>query len=191
MMARCHPNRKKPRVAKRALLMVGEGPTEKAFLTHLKALYETRDSGFSIKIENAHGGSPECIIDRARKLSQMRAYDAILLVMDTDRPWPGARQRGQGFGRSKVYFIGTRPCIEGLLLNILGHAAFDPAQRTPTDCRRALRDYGLTDDAKTDVSAYRTIFPRELLDGKRRTIPALEAVFAFMTQGKVDSKATD
>lgn len=185
MMARCHPNRRKPRAAKRALLVVGEGPTEKAFLANLKALYETRDSGFSIKVENAHGGSPECIIDRARKLGQMRAYDAILIVMDTDRPWPGVRQRSNGFGRSKVFFVGARPCIEGLLLSILCHKAFDPAQRSPDDCRRALRDHGLSDNAKTDVRAHARLFTRELLEGRRETVQALGDIVSFLTEGSI------
>lgn len=189
MMARCHPNRRKPRSARKALLVVGEGPTEKAFLTHLKALYETRDSGFSIKIENAHGGSPECIVDRARKLEQMRAYDAILIVMDTDRPWPGARQRAKGFGRSEVFFVGTRPCVEGLLLSILGHAAFEPAQRSPDDCRRVLREYGLSDDTKTDVGAHARLFTRELLESSRGTVPALGDIVSFLTTGSIQAEA--
>jgi|GEM_PF-803433 len=185
MMAKCHPNRRKPRAARQALLVVGEGPTEKAFLTHLKALYDTRDSGFSIKVENAHGGSPECIIDRARKLGQMRAYDAILIVMDTDRPWPVARQRAKGFGRSKVFFVGTRPCIEGLLLSILGHTAFDPAQRSPEDCRRALRDHGLSDDTKTDTRTHARVFTRDILEGKRETLQALGDIVSFLTAGSI------
>ena len=149
---------------------MGEGPTEKAFLNYLK-------------VENAHGGSPECIIDRARKLGQTRAYDSILIVMDTDRPWPGARQRGKGFGRSKVFFVGTCPCIEGLLLSILGHTGFNPARRSSEDCRRALRDYDFPDDTRTDWRTYERLFPRERVDAKRRTVPALDAIISFLTVG--------
>jgi len=41
-----------------SLIVVGEGPHDKAFINHMKDLYDNRTSGQKVKVESADGGSP-------------------------------------------------------------------------------------------------------------------------------------
>ena len=105
------------RLVLQTILIVGEGARDEAFLKHLKSLYVGRDSGVSIKIINAQGGSPyDIVIFTARQIQNV-SYDRAIVVMDTDVPW--LQKTANKAKKHKIKLIGVEPCIEGLMLTIL------------------------------------------------------------------------
>ena len=79
--------RAKPtRSSKTTVLVVGEGPTEKAFLQFIKELYIMRDADIVVKVECGSGGAPCSVVQRAIRLRGSRAYDKCFVLFDADRP---------------------------------------------------------------------------------------------------------
>jgi len=81
-------SRKKKRRLNHARLIVGEGLGEKKFLSYLKELYLSRDAGLSVKIKQAQGGDPSCILTYAIRQAKAADFDSVMVWMDTDVPWP-------------------------------------------------------------------------------------------------------
>lgn len=177
-MSRTNPNKRKPCSAKRTALLVGEGATEFAFLVHAKRCFVTRETSLSVKVENAHGGSPETVIRTARMLLMQRDYDTCLVLMDTDRPWPV--KRPQKIGRTRISYVAATPCLEGLLLTILEHQGIVPASTTTDQCKRVFHDNYIPENKCTDPRAYEKHFPRELLDTRRRDCPVLHTILKHL-----------
>lgn len=124
----------KKRKANRTILIMGEGATEKAFLKHLKNLYGQRGSGLAITIRSATGGSPEAIVRYTENIIKNHAYDRVAILMDTDVEWSKeARERAKKWN---ITLIGATPCIEGLLLRILGHTPPHRSEECKQVCAR-------------------------------------------------------
>lgn len=71
-------------VKRSTLLIVGEGAHEKAFLDHMKLLYDTRTNGQKLKIDAADGGSPLSILKWAKRRYQHVDYNKKYLLLDSD-----------------------------------------------------------------------------------------------------------
>lgn len=100
----------------KTLLLVGEGYAEKAFLSHLKSLFS--NGSFKITIVTAGGKGPEHVITHAISCKKCDGYDFVIVLLDTDIPWPKAHiQKAMALG---VNLIGSDPCLEGLLLEVIG-----------------------------------------------------------------------
>ncbi|MBN2755062.1 MAG: RloB domain-containing protein [Candidatus Goldbacteria bacterium] len=158
------------RTVKTTVLLVGEGNTEYAFLSYLKGLYIDRGSLKSVKIENAHGGSPDCIIHRTIKLNPAD-YDFSYVVLDPDRPFEeeGTELKVR---KKKLQLIMPKPCIEALFLRILNQANIPPS--TP-ECKRLFRNF-LLDDEKTDKTKYQKIFSKEMVEERSNTLDELKQI---------------
>jgi len=158
---------------KKTVLLVGEGPCEWAFLKHLVGLFQTRSGAFAAHVENAHGGSPEIVLHSTKKLLRQREYDACVILMDTDRPWPSSLPKS--IGKTRMVYAKAAPCLEGLLLQIVGHGGY--SMHTPTDaCKRLAYDTYVVEKHRTEPSAYARSFTQELLLKRRGTCPALDAI---------------
>lgn len=159
---------------KRTVLLVGEGPMEWAFLRHVVQLFTDRSGPVAARTENAHGGSPETVIQTARKLLRQRAFVVCMILMDTDRPWPVSR--ASRIGGTRVEYLAATPCLEGLLLRILGHPGITTSS-TVVECKRALYDGKYVDwDHRTEAQAYAKSFPKELLVSRRGAVAPLDAL---------------
>ncbi len=158
------PTRKR-RTVSHTVLLVGEGATEKAFLRYIKSLYISRGCGVGVTIRNAHGKGPDHVVDYAIGQCRNAAYDRVIVLLDTDLVMSAAARRRAG--TKKVQIIGTVPCIEGLLLAILGEHV--PAMSA--ECKR--RCGGVLPERLTSPEDYREHFPRDLLDGRRDVVTEL------------------
>ena len=147
------------------VLLVGEGTTEQAFLRYIKSLYISRGCGVGVTIRNAHGKGPDHVVDYAIRQCRNAAYDRVVVLLDTDLEMSAAvRRRAR---TRKVQIIGSTPCIEGLLLMILGEHV--PA--TSAECKQR---YGGALPARLMLPEdYLECFPRRLLDGRRDDVPEL------------------
>lgn len=177
-MSRSNPAKPKPRRCRKTVLLVGEGRTEQAFLNYLKSLFLERDAGINVKVEQAGGGSPDNVIDFARKRVQSAAYDQCLVLFDADiavtRPTPAR------IGKTKMHYVRSMPCIEGLFLQILEHSGSSPGTATSIVCKKIFHDKYLNEKDKLDSARYGRIMPKGLLIERRKCHVELETVLKLL-----------
>lgn len=162
---------------KTTILIVGEGPTEKAFLQYLKELYISRDAPFSIKIESGCGGSPNSVIQKAIRLRGSRAYDKCFVLVDTDKPLtPDLKLQKRMHQKPRIEILGATPCIEGLFLAILQHPRFSPSKTASDSCKYEFEKNYIAPDKKPDKRSYADRFSRTILEERRKQIPELDAI---------------
>lgn len=163
------------RKTNQTVLIVGEGSIDEAFLKHLKSLYITRHCGVSVRVINAHGGSPESIVDFTIRQKNSASFDRVIVVMDTDVEWPQATINKAR--KHKIKLIGTNPCIEGLML-----AALDkPVPNSNSDCKNRVQ--GIIKNDLTDQRSYQEFFTKESIDAKSETVQSLnEIISSFQLQ---------
>ena len=116
----------------KTLLLVGEGETEVAFLTHLKALCAPRWCGLYVKVICARGKGARNVVNVAIRQSWQAAYDSIAALLDTDTDWSDQVQRQAA--DHHICLLLSRPCIEAMLLRALGH----PARGRTRDLKKRL-----------------------------------------------------
>ncbi|KKA43467.1 RloB domain-containing protein [Salinivibrio sp. KP-1] len=167
--------RKSRRVSVTSLLIVGEGVHDRAFLNHMKGLYDDRHNGQTIKVESSDGGSPGNIIRAACKQKEA-AYDRRFVLMDgdveiTEKDWSSAKKHG-------IEIIISNPvCLEGMLLSVLGErAGVDGSQ-----CKAKLKPY--LGGPPTNKASYEKSFPKPVLDETdKEEIVKLRALMSNSTQ---------
>lgn len=144
------------RVVKRTLLVVGEGEAEKAFLQHMKSLFGVGDPKVAIK--SAGGKGPKNVITEAMSTKDASGYDSAAALLDTDLAWPNALvKKAQG---KKIQLIGSSPCLEGLLLDVLGIKR--PTPNTSVECKKKFHQ--ILKGKETEKDSYVELFPKEVLN---------------------------
>ena len=163
---------RKGRAARHTILLVGEGKTDWAFLKHVKSLYISRGCDVSAKVLNARGKGPDRVVDYAIRQRQNAAYDRVVTLFDTDLEISAAsRRRAKS---KKIQIIGTTPCLEGLLLKILGEYVPD----TSAMCKSQL---GVTLPARlTAPEDYQEKFPKQFLDERRDVVPEFGRLLDYL-----------
>ena len=160
------------RTVLQTVLIVGEGDTEKAFLDHLKRLYVTRGCGVSVTVRNAHGKGPGNVIDATMRHAKNGDFDIVAVLMDTDLPWTDEIRNLAC--EHRICMVGATPCVDGLLLQILG-------ERVPEQSKRCKDAFHARLGRKPFVrEAYEPDFSKPLLNKKSATIPALGKLLALM-----------
>ncbi len=169
------------RRTKTAILIVGEGPTEKAFLQYLQEIYISREDDVAVKIECGSGGSPRCVIEKTIRLRDNRAYDKCAVVLDAHIPLKLDRELKQLMKkRPSVEIILINPCIEGFFLTILQHPNFSRSRASVQQCKHEFEANYLSDNEKTDKRSYGRIFSLAMLNSYRRNIKELNAILKVM-----------
>lgn len=156
---------RKDRKAAQTLLLIGEGHCEVAFLNYLRSLYAPRGCGLAVTVYNAHGKGPENVLQTVLDRSRNKAYDQRAALLDTDLAWPAAMLKQAK--RERIVLVGSQPCLEGLLLNILGY----PVPDNSSDCKK--RFHALLTSNPTESVSYSSLFTVELLDRQAATIETL------------------
>ncbi len=178
-MSRSNPYKLKPARPLVTVILIGEGDTEGAFLCHLKTLYDTRRSGVQVKVDWTYGGSPSDIIREAVKLKQGIAYDRAALLLDTDLKWSAEDQRAAE--EAGIILVGSKPCIEGMLLKIL-----DPTKQwennSTKECKKHFHEGCLNADHKLDPAKYTKVFPKAVIEAARTQVKELGALIKLMTE---------
>jgi len=118
-----------------------------------------------VTIRNAHGKGPDHVVDYAIRQCRNAAYDRVVVLLDTDLEMSAVvRRRAR---TKKVKIIGSTPCIEGLLLKILGEHV--PA--TSAECKE--RCGGALPARLMLPEGYLKCFPKRLLEGRRAEVAEL------------------
>ena len=140
------------------LLIVGEGAHEKAFLQHMKSIYDGENNQ-AVKVDAVSGGSPiEMIDDTLRKYNHAE-YDRKVILLDAD-----VTIRQQDRDKAKKYkielIVSSPVCLEGMLLEVLGYRV--PEFSSATECKRRLQP--LLSGEPTKSMSYAKCFTKTLLD---------------------------
>ena len=144
-------------IKKTTLIIVAEGAHDKAFLDHMKSVYDHRDSGQKVTINSADGGSPHDVIKTAIKKTSHAAYDQKYIFMDSD---VAIKQQDLSLAKKNniIVLLSEPLCLEGMLLDILG-------QRIPETselCKRSLHPQ--LAGQPTEAKSYTVLFPQSILD---------------------------
>ncbi|MBU1620503.1 MAG: hypothetical protein KJ556_06710 [Gammaproteobacteria bacterium] len=145
------------------LLIVGEGQQDKAFIKHMKSLYDDRNNGQHLTIHSADGGSPNDIIKATQRKYLHADYDRSFILMDSDIP---VRQQDWDLARkSGIELILSTPlCLEGMLLDVLNQKV--PANFTSTQCKATLRPY--LSGEPVFPGSYNPTFDKAVLDASTK-----------------------
>lgn len=141
---------------RRTVLVVVEGDTEFAFCRYLKAI-GSQGRNLQITIKNAHGGSPDKIVEFARRQARQSTYDQIAIVFDADKPLTAKGARTAHALRARLFCFS--PCVEGFFLRLLRQ----PVPTATEACKRAFHACSLNESQKLDHDAYARILPQARL----------------------------
>lgn len=162
------------RKAKETLLFVGEGFCERAFLFHVNGLYSK--GVIKTKIITAKGKGPEHVISHAIACKKMDNYDRVAVLIDLDLICaPAVLKAAKAKG---IRVIGSMPCLEGFLLDVLG-VAKDP---TNEGCKRIFKPLLANDP--TDRDSYAGLFKKSVLDKARKLHTNLDEIIRVF-EGKL------
>lgn len=162
------------RQTKETLLFVGEGYCERAFLFHVNGLYSK--GVIKTKIVTAKGKGPENVINHAISCKRMDGYDRVAVLVDLDLVCaPSVLKEAKLKG---IRIIGSMPCLEGFLLDILGVAKVD----TNEGCKKIFKPILKGDP--TDRDSYSECFKKVTLDKARKLHPNLDEIIKIF-EGKL------
>jgi len=161
-----------------AHLLYGEGPSEVAFLTHLKCAFHARASGFRVRVDGDEGGDPANVLARALKLPASDSYDARVILIDTDRPWCPTEVIARA-AAADIRLLHSAPCLEGLLLRILNL----PVPASTRECKRSIYSNHLPEAKLLDPRTYQPLLPPDRLAEAAERIPTLAALIRFLQTG--------
>lgn len=145
--------RQTKRTVNETLLLVGEGHAEKAFLSHLKSIFS--NGIFRVTIVTAGGKGPEHVINYALACKRYDGYDYVVVLLDTDLVWP--RKVIEAALTSGLCLVGSEPCLEGLLLELIGVKKAE----TNHECKVLL--HPMLSGICTDRDSYCAIFTEDVL----------------------------
>lgn len=168
----------KIRAVKETLLIVGEGEADIAFVRHVKHMYA--DSlGRAVQEHNAKGKGGKNVLETAlRRANNNRAYDKVVLLLDTDTDWDDAsraKARRSRIGtRGRLDVIESDPCLEAWLLKTLGIA-------TEGDTRHMKREFKLRTGCEAHELDWMTrLLTRDVLDQGRERVSQLAELMNHM-----------
>ena len=157
------------RSVRRTVLICGEGKSEEAMFLHLRALYTSgRENPPKITPKRAGGKGGTNVIATLIGQAACGRYDRLVACLDMDVP-PDVETRREA-KRKKVACIELLPCLEGFLLEILGH----PVPEDSAGCKHRLRQVDQREPYQPGF--FSDNFPRNVLDARRAEVPALDAL---------------
>ncbi|MGY8905312.1 MAG: hypothetical protein ACKVIH_12260 [Burkholderiales bacterium] len=163
-------------IAKRTVLVVGEGYAELAFLRHLKSLYVQRASGVAVTIKNAYGKGAQHVVDVAIRQSRNAQFDVVAALLDADTDW---HEKTQALARKhKVQVVAAEPCLEALLLGLHGAAV---AGKTTAQLKLAFgQRFGAP---ASESSIYAPHFQHALIEQRKQNSAPLAKLINLMCPG--------
>ena len=175
-MSRTNPCKLKRRQANRTLLIFGEGLGEEMFLKHLKGLY-SQDCNVAITIRKGKGGDAKNIVIDASKISG--AFDRKVVILDNDKPLAEMQSARQEAKNKRIELIENTPCLEFLLLSILGQHP----KNNSADCKSGFESKYINKQKRCELGEYQKLFSKSVLENKRKILVILDKIIIIM-EGK-------
>ena len=159
------------------MLFIGEGKAEKAFLLHLKSLYSV--SNLKISVKSAGGKGPSNVIGDAISNFKHLGCDKASALLDTDIEWPQGKVREAN--KLHIELIGSTPCLEGFLLEILDLKKPNPC--TSKACKKLLHPQ--LNGKETEKESYKALFTKVTLDEARNRVTNLDVIIKLLCNVKI------
>ena len=141
-------------------MIVCEGKTDLGFLKHLRRTYcSGRDDAPEMDFKQSYGKGGNQVVDVLLRVVKYKAYDVRVALTEADAPPTQASLKD--LVRNKGRHVVVSPCIEGLLLGILGH----PVPPLSSECKDRLAAIEARD--LSDPITYERHWPRGRLDVAR------------------------
>ena len=177
-MSRTNPYKRKIRYAKKTAFFYCEGRSEKALLKHIKSIYN-RNSGVAVTIDQNGGGDPDDIAGAAIKIASNRSDDYSCVMFDNDKMLkPTVREDAKS---KDILLIKNNPCLEAFLMSILEGKSF--SLESSGWCKREFEKKYIDKSKRSDKRSCEKIFPKKLLNKKRKEIEVLDKIISIM-EGK-------
>jgi len=163
-MSRSNPYKRK-RIAKRTVLICGEGDDEEYLLLHLRQLY-SRNTGICVKIKNAHGGSPLYTVQFAVKL--LGDFSQKIVLVDSDRSLKEIKEAKQLAIRNNILYLECKPCIEAEILCFINENEY--SIKSTMECKKELKKIMQNKKIKTFVNFLEKKLSRKVMDKKQKKV---------------------
>lgn len=156
--------------------MYGEGFCEEVFLKYLRRSY-SYNSGMAVTIRNGKGGGAIEVIVSASK--EPGDFGRRVVVLDNDRSireMSSARLEAKSKG---IELLENTPCLEALFLTILReNVSFSNKQSDW--CKSEFESNYLDKRKRTEIEEYQKIFPKDILERRRKDISILNQLILIM-----------
>ena len=171
-------NYKHKRLEKTTVFACAEGETEEAFLKYLFFLY-CRNNNVRIKVQTIKR------IDKIIRCKKSGAYVYTFYLRDNDvQLSQESREKAKG---NKIKIIEIQQCIEKLFLLML-NSKFKHKSKTTVSVsdlyKKEFEKKYLNEKEKLCWENYKKIFPKILLEKRRKKIPILDEIISIMTSTK-------
>ena len=178
-MSRTNPYKKKRRSANRTLLVYGEGFCEEVFLKYLRGTY-SYNSGIAVTIRNGKGGGAIEVVVSASK--EPGDFGRRVVVLDNDKSVQEmSKVRFEAKSRN-IELLENTPFLEALLLAIL-RKGVSFSKKPPAWCKSEFESNYLDRHKRTEIEEYQKVFPKDMLEKRRKDIPVLNQLILIM-EGK-------
>lgn len=165
--------RKRIKKQKPIQIIVGEGFAEKAFILYVRSIYS--NGNVSVKVKSAGGKGPKNVImDAIGEFNSARGDIRVAALLDTDLEWPKTETK-KAVSKG-IVLLGSTPCLEGLLLDILEIAHPIP----PSAKNYKKKAHGYLTGPETDKDSYCKHFGKEVLEKARLKIKELDTLILLM-----------
>lgn len=161
-----------PKHVRKTVLLCCEGKADQAFIAYLRATYTAgRPGAPHVKPKQAGGKGSNNVIDTLLGEAKCSQPDKLVALLDGDTPPSTAKRREAE--RKTVESIVLMPCLEGLLLNILGL----PVPGSSQECKDRLKQ--IDSRELFESGFYAKNFPKNLLDQARSRVAELDALLVL------------
>lgn len=164
-MSRSNPAKRKPRTTRHTTLIVVEGESEAVLIRHLRHHFG-HDTGSRITVKFSSGNGDSVLKTAIRSFE---AFDRRVALYDED--WQPQEKHLQAARKRNIQILTCWPCLEGLLLEVLGEK---PAN-TSAECKRRLK-LQLGESSLTNPQTYERHFPPTLLTSRAESLKTLLAL---------------
>ncbi len=159
---------------KKTALVFGEGLKEARFLRYLNRLY-TRGNRVTVFVRSGRGGTADqVVIDAGRGLA---GHDKRIVVLDNDKPVLEMKKARSEAGRRGIELIENTPCLEAVLLSILG---VEVKRKGSGWCKKELESNYMVEATE---EMYFRMFPKKLLNKQKEKFLMLSRIISIM-EGK-------
>ena len=160
------------KATRKTVLLCCEGKADQTFVAYLRSIYTARRPGAPyVWPKQAGGKGGNHVI--ATLLGELRCAkpDRAVALLDADCPPTSAKHREAR--QNGIEFIILAPCLEGLLLKVLGQKVPQSSQA----CKSRLKAIDCRDPFQPGF--YAKHFPKGLLDAVRQSVVELDALLSL------------
>lgn len=162
-------------------LVYCEGADDCAFANHLKKMYSCESKIF-VTIKLGTGGSLVYLVEKASKITGNFGKRYVLADIDRDKAQAEISKAELLAQKYDITILKQIPCLEAILLLILGYKSLKNS--STKSCKTEFKTKYISEKHQTDSAHYAKLFPRNVLDKKRKKTLILDTLIRLF-EGKL------